>query len=253
MTSVAIITPTIGTDMLETCIESIKAQTYQNIIHHIFIDGKQNFDKTDLILRKNWSEKIRVNIIDENIGKGWYGHRVYAASSFLVNQDVLVYLDEDNWIEPNHIESQIMTLNSKPNIDWVYSLRKIYGIEGNYICDDNCESLGKWPTFHNPNVFHIDTSSYAVKRNAAINVGHFWYGQWGADRQFFSALRQVYPNFECTKKHTLCYRLGGNEGSVSEQFFIEGNKAQLNKYGSEGNYPWLKANYEVGPGIHIQL
>jgi glycosyltransferase involved in cell wall biosynthesis len=252
MTSVAVITPTIGTDTLEKCLKSVKEQTYGNIIHHIFIDGNENFHNIDSILRANWSDNIRVNILDENVGKGWYGHRVYAASSFIVNQDVLVYLDEDNWLQPDHIETQISTLNSR-NLDWVYSLRKIYDVEGNYVCDDNCESLGKWSAFHSDDFTHVDTSCYAVRRENAINVGHCWYGQWGADRHFFSALKQVYPNFDCTRKHTLCYRLGGNEGSVSKQFFIEGNQVQLNKYGSEGNYPWLKASYEVGPGIHIEL
>jgi hypothetical protein len=38
--------------------------------------------------------------------------------------------------------------------------------------------------------------------------------------------------------HTLCYRVDGNPKSVNGDFFIEGNKQQLNYY--KGQLPWLK-------------
>lgn len=253
MLSVAVITPTIATSTLEQCLKSVEQQTYSNITHHVFVDGKDNFDSVNSILKKNWNDKMRVNILDENIGKGWYGHRVYAASSFLVNQDVLIYLDEDNWLKPDHVESLMKLLNEKPHVQWAFSLRSIYNVNGEYLCDDDCESLGKWPTFHNQDVYHIDTSSFAVRRNVGLNVGQFWYGQWGADRQFFQALKTHFPNFECNKKHTLCYRLGGNEGSVSADFFLEGNKRHLDKYGSMEEFPWRKETYDIGPGIRIHF
>ena len=44
--------------------------------------------------------------------------------------------------------------------------------------------------------------------------------------------------YDTNGKHTLCYRLDGNPNSVTEQFFIEGNKTQENYY--EGKYPWIK-------------
>lgn len=253
MLSVAIITPTIGTNTLPQCLKSVSEQTYQNVTHHIFVDGKNNFDSVNSILKQNWNSNIRVNILDENVGKGWYGHRVYAASAFIINQDVLIYLDEDNWLKSNHVESLLKLLNENNSIDWAFSLRTIHDVNGDYICHDDCESLGKWPTFHNSEFFHIDTSSFAVRRKAALKVSQFWYGQWGADRQFFSGLKANFPNFECSKNHSLCYRLGGNEGSVTSEFFLEGNKIQLAKYGSIDNFPWRKEIHDIGPGIRIQF
>lgn len=252
--SFAIITPSIGLPVLSKCLESVKNQNYKNFIHHVFIDGKENFDSVQNQIIKNFHENIRVNIIQDNIGKGWYGHRVYAASSFLVNQDILVYLDEDNWLEPEHLSNFVEIFNQKPNVQWAFSLRKIFDLHGNFICEDNCESLGKWPTFHNKDVYHIDTSSFAVKKDVAVSIGHAWYGQWGADRQFFSNLKQNFPNFECTKKYSLCYRLGGNEGSVQKDFFLNGNEIHKNKY--NGEFPWSKEEaleYVIGPGIRIQV
>lgn len=257
--SIAIITPGLITSSIDyeiftKCLDSVAQQTYKNYVHHIFVDGLEHFEPIKKIVKdKNYSN-IRINLIEENIGKNWYAHRIYAASSFLVNQDIIVYLDIDNWLESEHLQSFIDLFNKKPSLQWIYSLRKIYDKDMNYICEDNCESLGKWPTFHNKDVYHIDTSCYAVKKETAVAIGHAWYGQWGADRQFFSALKDYFPNFQCTKQYTLCYRLGGNDNSVKKEFFIEGNKIHQNKYVKE--FPWLKEEaleHVIGPGIRIQV
>ena len=123
----------------------------------------------------------------------------------------------------------------KEGNDWAYSLRKIYDKEGNFLCEDNCESLGKWPVYFDDGTFHIDTSSFAVRRDVAVRIGHAWYGQWGADRQFFGALKQHFPKYDCTRKHSLNYRLDGNSGSVTIQFFDQGNAFNIRKY--KGNFP----------------
>lgn len=244
---VAVVTPTIASDHLVKCIDSVDKQTYENIVHYIFIDGCQYEPKARDILVG--SSKTRMVELEENVGKGWYGHRVYAACSFLVNADVICYLDEDNFFEPNHIETVVKKLEE--GNDWVYSLRNIYDKDGIFLCKDDCESLGKWPVYFNSEVFHIDTSCFAVRRDVAVRIGHAWYGQWGADRQFFGALKQHFPKYECTNEYTTNYRLDGNENSVSEEFFIEGNKINFQNY--QGLFPWKtgKQSIKVGPGISI--
>jgi glycosyltransferase involved in cell wall biosynthesis len=42
---VAIITPTIGTDHLQTNIDSVRDQSYENIIHYVVADGPKYHDK----------------------------------------------------------------------------------------------------------------------------------------------------------------------------------------------------------------
>ena len=195
---VAIVTPTIASEHLAKCIASVDKQTYEDIVHYIFIDGCQYEPKAREILVG--SSKTRMIELEENVGKGWYGHRVYAASSFLVNADIICYLDEDNWIEPEHIQKMVDTI--KEGNQWAYSLRKIYDKDGNFLCEDNCESLGKWPVHFNPDIHHIDTSCFGVRRDIAVQIGHFWYGQWGADRQFFANLKQNFPKFACTNTHS---------------------------------------------------
>ncbi len=119
---VAVVTPTIASKHLKQCIDSVNKQTYKDITHYIFVDGCQYEPEARKILKQ--SPKTKMIELEENVGKGWYGHRVYAACSFLVNADVICYLDEDNWYEPNHIEELVNVI--KEGNDWAYSLRKIY-------------------------------------------------------------------------------------------------------------------------------
>jgi glycosyltransferase involved in cell wall biosynthesis len=237
---VAIVTPTIGSPVLADCLNSVQEQTYENLTHYVFLDGQERFDSCkEMIYNSCGKRTIKTIQLEENVGKGWYGHRVYAACSFLVNADVICYLDEDNWLEPNHVESIVDTFN-KTNVPWVYSLRKIYNKNKEFICDDNCESLGKYPVFFNSSVHHIDTSCFAVKKGVAINIGHAWYGQWGADRQFFENVKRIYSRYECTGKYTMCYRLDGNSNSVNEEFFDRGNAEMLRRYNNK--LPWSVKN-----------
>lgn len=244
---VAVVTPTIGSEYLEKCIDSVDKQTHEDLTHYIFSDGVE-YEKT-IRKKTKGATKIKHIFLEENVGKGWYGHRVYAACSFLVNADIICYLDEDNFLEPNHIETVIKKIEE--GNDWVYSLRNIVNKDGEFICEDNCESLGNWPVYFDSNMHHIDTSCFAIRRDIAVRIGHSWYGQWGADRQFFAALKKHFKKYDCTKKYTTNYRLDGNENSVNEEFFIEGNKANFVKY--NGLFPWTsdKQFISVGPGISI--
>ena len=245
---VAVVTPTIGSKTLKECINSVDKQTYDDLVHYIYIDGDQYTDTVyeDIVC----APRVRTVRLEENVGKGWYGHRVYAACGFLVNADVICYLDEDNWLESNHVETLVEKI--KGGADWAYSLRKIVDKDGEFVCEDNCESLGKWPIYFNKDQFHIDTSSFMVKRDVAIRIGQTWYGQWGADRQFFGALKQYFPNFACSKEYSLNYRLDGNENSVNKEFFDKGNAENEKQY--PNGFPWKNKDgkeFIVGPGITI--
>ena len=248
---VAVVTPTIGTPYLSQCVQSIDDQTYDNLTHYIFLDGEKEYGNK-IWYQLEGASRVKTIRLEENIGKGWYGHRVYAACSFLVNADIIFYLDEDNWFEKDHVENLVKIITEK-NLDWAYSFRKIFDKEGNYLCEDNCESLGKWPIYFSEDNYHIDTSSFAVKKNVAISIGHSWYGQWGADRKFFFNLSKYFPKFDCSLQHSLCYRLDGNPNSVTKEFFDNGNKVNLERY--NGSLPW-KSKQEphsllVGPDISV--
>lgn len=246
-----VITPTTGAPELVDAIRSVTSQTYKNVDHLIVVDGADFSFRTDQVLNTGGiitgGRVRRIDLPFNTGGGGFYGHRVMAAFSHLVNHDFVLFLDQDNWFEPTHVESLINEIQQF-NLDWSYSLRKIYDKDRNFICDDNCESLGRWPVWVDDNAFLIDSSSYCFKTSFIRKVGYHWDHGWGADRRFYTILKEHYKhqNYTCTGNHTLCYRLGGNEGSVQKEFFIEGNQRTNVKYlhgdngtANRGRYPWL--------------
>ena len=235
-----VITPTTGAPELVDAIKSVSTQTYTDVDHLIVCDGEKFKVQTDCIVNKVCEGSgAQVCYLPYNTGgNGFYGHRIMAAFSHLVNHDVVLFLDQDNWFEPTHVETLVNEIKMF-NLDWAYSLRKIYDKDKTYICDDNCESLGRWPVWVNDDAFLIDSSSYCFKTDFIRKVGHTWDWGWGADRRFYTMVKDKlkHQNYTSTGKHTLCYRLGGNEGSVTGDFFVEGNKKITEKY--KGKLPWV--------------
>ena len=236
---VTVITPTIGSPKLKDAIESVANQNY-TCQHLVVVDGPEFADQVNQIDTLG----AKVVVAPENTGKtggNFYGHRIYAAYPHLINSDYILFLDEDNWYEPNHVATLIETIEKK-NLDFAYSLRQIYDNDRHFRCNDNCESLGKWPIFMSRSSRHgeqflIDTSSFCFKREFIQKTCHLWHSGWGGDRRYFYAVKDQ-AKFDTNGKHTLCYRLDGNPNSVTEQFFVEGNKTQEAYY--EGKFPWLK-------------
>lgn len=235
-----VIIPSIGNKELLYSIESVIDQTYDNTICYVVIDGIHYMNSViDIIDSVNNNKikkypKIKTLILPENVGSnGFYGHRVYAGVTHLINTDYVFYLDADNFLENDHVESCINTIEQQ-NLDWCYSLRKIVDKHGNFICNDDCESLGKWSAWTNTN--HIDTSCYCVKKDIAVKVASVWHGGWGQDRVYGNTLMTHFKNFNCTKKYTVNYRLDGNEGSVKKDFFIKGNSVMSSHYNDK--FPW---------------
>ena len=205
--SVVVITPTIGHSALSKAMESVSNQTYKNLTHLIVIDGREYFEK---------------------------------ALKSIPLHDNVAFLDEDNWFDPNHIETLVNTLETK-DYDWVHSLRKVY-VENDYLADDCCESIGKYPIwFSQPdNPQHlVDTSSYLFKRDFLTKVAHNIHYGWGGDRVLLNSIMHM-SNFETSGLHTLNYKLPDMNKAYGGDFmfFGKGNAAIKQQYG--GKYPWTE-------------
>ena len=240
-----VIIPATGksTIALGRSIDSVLAQTVPTRCY-LVTDGPEFQEQVDWLLDHMFSEwgntefeKFSHCQLPINVGaNGFYGHRIYAAFSHLVNEDYVMFLDEDNWFEPNHVETMIGSMN--PGSSWAHSLRNITDKHGELICQDNCENLGRWPVWNNPAMHHIDTSCYCVRREVLIQLASAWHGGYAQDRVFYNTLRQYFPTFECTGKYTVNYRLDGNPGSANKMFFEQGNEFMMRKY--NGVFPWTK-------------
>lgn len=242
MAKAVVITPTTGASELAQAHQSILDQTYQDVDHLIVVDGQQFVEKTSAVLDSMGVEYgkrlFRCDLPFNTGGGGFYGHRVMAAFSHLINYDYILFLDQDNWFDKDHVGSLVGEIE-RFNFDWAYSLRNIHDKDGNYLCSDNCESLGRWPVWVDDKSHLIDSSSYCFKTSFIRKIGHLWDHGWGADRRFYTLIKDElrHKNYGCTGKHSMNYRLGGNEGSVTADFFIQGNTLMKTKYGS--TLPWL--------------
>jgi len=225
---IMVITPTTGKDTVVKAIESVNNQTIFTE-HLVVIDGaKAAQDMAEI--KYDWTRTLTM-MLPENVGgNGWYGHRVYAAMPLLVNADYILFLDEDNWFEPNHVETMINKIKSK-DLMWSYSLRRICNEAGEYIEDDDCESLGRWPTFYDHTVNFVDTNCYCFRREYLVSIAHAFYGQWGADRPFYKAASTKLPSFGCTGEATVNYRAPDR----LMQMFKEGNAVMKKSY---QKLPW---------------
>ena len=243
-----IITPTINRTAahLMQCVRSVQQQRLPEkmigrVHHWIVLDGPLA-DETEL--RKAISPPrsripTRVLKLPVNTGAGgWNGHRIYAAMSHLVDGSWVMWLDEDNWLDPEHVSS--MWTLTQTHVDTVFCLRNIVDHGGRYVCRDLCESLGAArASVLDGNDFFSDTSCLMVRRSLAADVSHLWnvrareVGKPEADRAvskaLFDRMRQMengalVPTWAATRRATVNYRLGGSAVSVKAAFFENGNR-----------------------------
>lgn len=239
--SVAVIVPTIGSTKLAKAFESLQSQTYGNMTIVLVSDGI-DYDGVlsleEFLLEETPAEKpVEVIHLPFNTGgDGYYGHRIYASIPHVLDHDFILFLDEDNWYEPDHIETIVQTFNDNPDAQFVHSLRNIYREDERFVCQDNCESLGAHPVWWNEMEHLVDTSTYAFRRDFIHRTCGLWHSKWGGDRKFFYSVRGT--PFACTGKYTVNYRLDGNGNSVKADFFIEGNRVMAEKY--NGVLPWVR-------------
>lgn len=242
--SVTVITPSIGSEKLQDALRSVQSQTYNNITHLVVADGLEEYqDRVLDVIQRTYVSRPDKNLVlvsaPENTGaNGFYGHRIYAGYSHLINSDYIFFLDEDNWYEEDHVASLVEVLDR--GNDFAYSLRKIFNPDKSYVADDNCEALGKWPIYfsHEDPQYLVDTSAFAFNRKFLQQTCHHWHHGWGGDRYYLYNAFRYNPKWDTNRKHTLCYRLDGNPGSVNADFFIKGNEEQMKHY--NGELPWLK-------------
>jgi len=237
---VTIITPTTGSKFLSQVIESVQDQTYKNIQHLVVVDGPS--DSACGIL----SEYLAIPNIDilklpYNTGHDQYnGHRIYGASTFLAKGDYFIFLDEDNWLEPNHVQALVDSIGDN---SWAYTLRKIVNQDGEYICNDDCESLGNWLSILND--YFVDVNCYMLRKDVALNFAPGWYRrarhpqeQPEVDRLLSGWLRLKNLKASCTGEYTVNYRVASRADSVTGEFFLKGNEYMKQKM--NGELPWRK-------------
>lgn len=249
MKQITIITASTGRQELIRCVQSVKDQTYDNIQHLVVMDGDEAFfrflkHEGHRIILKTESPKVDVVGVPYSIGKDrWNGHRIYAAGTYMAEGDYVMFLDDDNFIDPDHVESCVRVIES--GSQWSFAFRKIVNADGTELCKDNCESLGKWPSVLSEQDYFVDVNCHCWPKMMAVAITPFWYrkfrepGQPEIDRVLTAVARQMAPNYESNYKYSVNYLVASNSVlSVKPEFFLQGNEEMLRRY--NGVLPWVK-------------
>lgn len=270
--SVAIITSTIGRAELVRAIESVQAQTYP-ATHYIFVDGEQFAEKAREVVQRY--PHLIVTYLPMNTGaKGWTNSAINAIAPFLVKEEIICYLDDDNWYEPTHIKNCVARFE-ETQADYVYALRNFYTPEQQFICRDFIESLGfyenriEYPlTFHTTyqeqtfgflhqfnKAQHIDTNCYAMTKQTALNATTAWYSGKQNDTNVFYRLMELQLKGACSHTFSVNYTVDVEKmdpemmrlfssfnlpAEVAKESFYQilQYSSELNRTYYGGKYPW---------------
>jgi len=170
-TLITVVTPPTGAPLLETALESVAQQTYRHVQHLIVIDGAERSAAARKIIANR-----PIDLIELPYATGidrYNGHRIYGAATFPARGEAMCFLDEDNWMDKDHLESLVRVLER--GNEWAFSLRKITDQHGKFVCHDNCEPLGKWPTVISPTDYLVDVNCFLLPKTLAVNLAPLWY------------------------------------------------------------------------------
>lgn len=220
--TVAVVTSTIGRPELERAILSIQQQTYP-CRHYVFVDGEQFHSQAAEILRRY--PNVIATYLPMNTGaNGWTNSSINAIAPYLIKADILCYLDDDNWYEPNHIECGVRTL-VESGADYAYALRNLFDHNQRFICVDCCESLGSYSrgwgnefsgeVNHGDKIYsfqcgwstenHIDTNCYFLRHSVAKAVSMAWHTGLHNDKHVYAVLRELGLAEACTRAVSVNY------------------------------------------------
>lgn len=223
--TVAVISATIGREELQRAINSVQSQNYP-CKHYVFVDGEQYYSNARHILAQY--PDVCAIYLPMNTGKdGWYNSRICAIAPFLVNEDIVCFLDDDNTYLPNHIESIVATFKQNESLDYVYSMRNFVKQNGEYLCQDKTESIGLYQrsfpskfdgifrfkdkeikTTHTITSPFIDVNCYAFKRQIAYKLAEAWNLKgYGNDKQVFRFLQHHQMKGEWSGQFSVNYTI----------------------------------------------
>ena len=170
---ISIVTPHYnqGTFLSDT-VESVLHQTFQNFEYIIVDDGSTDEDSRRAFDRIE-HKKIR-KLKQSNQG-------VAAARNLGISVSkgkYILCLDSDDQIDPTYVEKALILLETRPNVDIVYSHMRFFGIE---------ERIYKEPEFDASTLYtsNIMTTAAIFRRNAWEQVGGFKSGIGFEDWEFW--------------------------------------------------------------------
>lgn len=243
--TVSVITSSIGRAQLIRTINSVRQQTHP-CHHYVFINGKKwwHTEATEQALALSEEhEGLTIFLLPEETGDSGLGPgcgAVFTAAPWLTNSDYIAFLNDDDFYDPEHIES-LLSLTEGQHLSWAYSLRRFISPSGEAFCDDNFDSLGFWPCLYgNGTQFLVDQSCYLLRTEIARKHGNAWSTPKVADRILLRDLKNAAYRAGCSGRITLNYQVGldGSGPGMGHPYFTQNDRIAREKYPQ--GFPWNK-------------
>jgi glycosyltransferase involved in cell wall biosynthesis len=221
--SVAVFTSTRGRPTLPQTIESVRRQTMP-CQHYIVFNGCSP--------QEEMPDEAHILCLPNDTGaNGIMNGAVCAMAAFIATEDYICFCDDDNWFEPNHVETLVRALREK-NAGYAYCLRNLVHPNGEFYARDDGESLGHYGDL-------VDVNCYLLRRDLAAGIAPLWARTDGqtmiGDRYVWAALRQANTPWASTGRYTLNYRMSARGVDMKPFFFLRNIQAKARF--PEG-FPW---------------
>lgn len=198
---IAIITPYYRETetVLRRCLDSVQRQTHTDYVHYMVADG---YPRPDIL--KDYPRTVAVNLPTAH---GDYGCTPRSVGSILAlneGAEVACFLDADNLLTPDHLESLVSTYRAAASqghvLNAVFAMRHLFVPRHEHL-----RLVSPEDTAHH----HVDTSCISLHRSAA-----FLWPQWGliprdatpvCDRVMFDLIRSHHLLVAWTERFTVLY------------------------------------------------
>ncbi len=201
------------TETLKRCHDSVLAQTYPGVKHYLVSDGFPNAEVD------NWDAthmKIPCH--------GDFGDTPRALGSMsaaTLGADAVIFLDADNWIEPDHVELMV-GLHQRHNAQIVTATRMLRRPDGSVLGVCN-ESNGR--EFNDTNCYFVTKSAFPVisawvfkdKRLAITGDRIFWDA---VQRMGYSRAHSMMPTVNYTTNFACHFQAFGEQPPLDSKIIL---------------------------------
>lgn len=217
---ISIVIATVCRNTLIRAIKSIYAQKFNGkiqILIGVDVDPFENELRLKSAITKGKPDNF--DIVWMNIGYSTsrrhggfhschFGGSLRTSLSFLANSRYVMYLDDDDWLAPEHCEKILEAVQNKA---WAFSF-SIYS-DGNKetpICIDRIESVGVNKGLYASGGGFVRPSGLILDKNQTLHLLHLWSCSInpegdGEDRLIFSHIKDM--DHGCTDMATIYYTL----------------------------------------------
>ncbi len=187
-------------EYLKQNIESVRNQTHKKVKHILVLDGPQAKSKINALY--NLTDIEIIELSEPHRDYGDTPRYIGTVSAFQRGADAVFWLDDDNWLEPNHVEQMIDDLSSEKPI--ATCQRNICNLEG--------EVMGL--CFETDAFKFVDTNCYMIHKDARRIANVWWEMESNmhifGDKVLYSTIRKNNIRFRHYNTPTVNYRTNFN-------------------------------------------